>query len=57
VPRHAPIADAPLLDAHHPRPPTTARSKDCDLVVEAVFEDRKFRQRRSPKARRRCVRA
>ena len=24
-------------------PPTTARSKDCDLVIEAVFEDRKIK--------------
>ena len=25
------------------RPPTTPRSKDCDLVIEAVFEDRKVK--------------
>ena len=29
--------------AHHARPPTTPRSKDCDLVIEAVFEDRKVK--------------
>ena len=36
--------------AHHRRAPTTARSPDCDLVIEAVFEDRKVKAETIKKA-------
>ena len=36
--------------AHHARPPITTRSKDCDLVIEAVFEDRKVKAETYAKA-------
>ena len=36
--------------AHHARPRTTTRSKDCDLVIEAVFEDRKVKAETYAKA-------
>ena len=35
------------------RAPTTARSKDCDLVIEAVFEDRKVKAEVDRQGRRR----
>ena len=39
-----------LLGAHHRRAPTTARLSDCDLVIEAVFEDRKVKAETIKKA-------
>ncbi len=48
-PRQAGRRDA-LLAQHHARPPTTRALKDCDLVIEAVFEDRKVKAETIAKA-------